>query len=297
MMSNFKMKVLAVTGRSILVAKKYSPEILVGVGLTSLVGCAIFAHESKPKALEVINEAKDHLGKIEEAKEIGDEEKYSKEDYRNDKIGVYSRSAMSLGKIYAPTVITGALGITSVLCAFGILKKRNLALIGAYKLMSKSYEDYRKRITDKYGSEVDRLTKNGIVKGETTGLENGEEDELAWILNPNEFSSYAKYFDESSVNWSKTPGYNFMFLKSQQDYANDLVMARGHVFLNEVYDMIGVPRTPEGALVGWVKGEGDGFVDFGIFDGEREQVRSFVNGNERTILLDFNVDGVVYDKI
>ena len=88
-----------------------------------------------------------------------------------------------------------------------------------------------------------------------------------------------------------------MFLNGQQNFANDLLQARGHVFLNEVYDMLGIPRSQAGAVVGWVKEFGDGYVDFGIFDGKTSQARSFVNGEERNILLDFNVAGVIYDLI
>ena len=92
-----------------------------------------------------------------------------------------------------------------------------------------------------------------------------------------------------------------MFLRAQQQYANDKLIAQGHLFLNEVYDMLGLPRTKAGAIVGWVYDDnnavGDNFVDFGIYDVHRETARDFVNGYERSILLDFNVDGVIYDLI
>jgi hypothetical protein len=96
-------------------------------------------------------------------------------------------------------------------------------------------------------------------------------------------------------NWQKNSEHNKLFLKCQQSYANDMLQARGHVFLNEVYSWLGLEHSKAGAVVGWViNSDGDNFVDFGIFDPGNSR---FVNGQERSILLDFNVDGVIYDKI
>ena len=110
-------------------------------------------------------------------------------------------------------------------------------------------------------------------------------------------SPYARFFDETVYEWKPDPLMNKCFLDAQQRYANNLLEARGHIFLNEVYDMLGFQRTREGAVVGWIKnGDGDGYVDFGIYDGN-ERSRAFVNGHETSILLDFNVDGTIWDKI
>jgi hypothetical protein len=303
MFENIKAKLLFTTARSILIAKKFSPEILVGTGVVSLLGCAVFAHNAKPKAMTAMDEHTKNMGIIEEAKVtlLGKSDDYTEKDYRKDLIIQKRNTIVTMVKIYAPAVITGALGVTSILCAFGIVKKRNVALIGAYKLMSKSYSEYRARVIDKYGAEEDRLFKNGITKGEATAVtldENGDSQLVEPdIINPNELSIYSKFFDEGSMHWSKTVGYNRMFVQAQQDFANDLVTSRGHVLLNEVYDTLGIPRTPEGAIVGWVRGEGDGFIDFGLFNPASIAARNFVNGVERTILLDFNVQGVVYDLI
>jgi hypothetical protein len=64
--------------------------------------------------------------------------------------------------------------------------------------------------------------------------------------------------------------------------------------------MLGIDRSKAGSVVGWVitkEGTGDNFIDFGVFDGDNPRARDFVNGREGSILLDFNVDGVIYDKI
>ena len=107
-------------------------------------------------------------------------------------------------------------------------------------------------------------------------------------------SQYARFFDETCPSWSKNSEANLMFLKLQQQFANDMLKARGVLYLNEVYAMLGIPRTKAGQVVGWKydleNPSGDNYVDFGIFD---EKNKSFVNGFERSILLDFNVDGII----
>ena len=184
------------------------------------------------------------------------------------------------------------------------MSKRNVALAGAYKLMETGFKDYRKRLVEEYGEDVDFQFKNGIKNESVTIIEEDEDGKkkkvkkTIQVADPNQHSVYSRFFDESCVNWEKNPEFNLTFLTCQQNYANNLLQAKGHVFLNEVYDMLGLPRSSAGAIVGWVLSkEGDNFVDFGIYDLQSESARDFVNGYERTILLDFNVDGVIYDKI
>lgn len=112
------------------------------------------------------------------------------------------------------------------------------------------------------------------------------------------YSIYARFFDESSSVWSKDAEQNLTFLKLQQQNANAKLKVQGYLFLNDVYDMLGIARTKAGQVVGWVYDEnntrGDNYVDFGIY---KDGNRTFVNGYERSILLDFNVDGNILDRI
>jgi hypothetical protein len=183
------------------------------------------------------------------------------------------------------------------------MRKRNLAVIAAYKAVEQGFSDYRKRVISELGEEKDREFRYGIKKEKITVTETDEKgkekktEKIIETIDPNNHSPYAVFFDESSIHWTKTAEYNKLFLQTQQNFANDLLHSRKHIFLNEVYDMLGLPRTQAGAVVGWVKGHGDDYVDFGIFDRESEKARDFVNGYERSILLDFNVAGVIYDLI
>ena len=115
------------------------------------------------------------------------------------------------------------------------------------------------------------------------------------------YSPYAKFYDDGCIGWEKDPELNLMFLRRQQDAATERLKSQGYLFLNDVYDMVGIPRTKAGQVVGWIYDEkhpvGDNFVDFGIYDVKKEVNRNFVNGYERTIILDFNVDGPILDMI
>jgi hypothetical protein len=302
-LGNFKGVITRVAGRGILLARKHSPEILMVSGVVGIVASTVMACKATLKAEDVIDEARGKLEKIQYAKENIDTEDYSEQDYKKDLVITYVQAGMGFVKLYGPAILVGAASIGCILGAHGIMKKRNLALIAAYKAVEKSFTDYRKRIVEEFGADKDRLLKNGITQSKVSVIEvdeNGKTKKTQKVVenvDPNGLSQYARFFDEASINWSKTPEYNLTFLKCQQSYANDLLRSRGHIFLNEVYDLLGIPRSQAGAIVGWVNGKGDGFVDFGIFDGERMAVRDFVNGYERSILLDFNVDGVIYDLI
>lgn len=303
-MQLMKTTAIRVFGRSSLILRKYSPEILTGVGIIGIVSSAVMACRATLKVeyiLDDLAEVKDHM---EMAKEINDE--YDDAAEKHDLIVVYTRTAVEFIKLYGPAVSLGIGSIGCILAAHGIMHKRNVALMAAYKAVEESFTNYRRRVVEEYGAAKDHMFRNGIYAEEVTETETDADGKKVKVkktnelLDPNHVSQYARFFDESSPNWSKTPEYNLLFLRAQQNYANDLLKARGHIFLNEVYSMLGIPHSQAGAVVGWVISKdptADNFVDFGIYDLTHPASREFVNGVERNILLDFNVDGVIYDLI
>ena len=201
-----------------------------------------------------------------------------------------------------PVVGFGALSVTCFLSAHGIMKSRNAALVAAYKVLEFSYDEYRSRVQEVYGEKFDRNTARTIsVVGQASDADLNEESGEIRVTTHDalsEYSVYARFFDESNSQFQQNPEYNLLFLKSQQSYMNDLLRSRGHVFLNEVYDALGIERSSAGQVVGWVLNDGgDNYIDFGIYRFGSPEARAFVNGSENAILLDFNVDGIVYDKI
>lgn len=289
--------------------KKHSPEILVITGVVGTVASAVMACKATTKIDEVLAETKDNIDKTKDyVEKKGFSEKYTEEDYKKDLTIFYAKGGLELVKLYAPSVALGALSITAILSGHNVLRKRNVALAAAYATVEKGFKEYRGRVVERFGEELDRELKYNIkakeVEETTVDEKTGEEKitkKTVNVADPNNYSTYARFFDDGCTGWTKDPEYNLMFLKNQQRYANDLLKSRGHLFLNEVYDMLGIPRTKAGQVVGWIYDEeypnGDNFVDFGIYDLYNEKARDFVNGYEKTILLDFNVDGDIMNLI
>ena len=261
------------------------------------------ACKATTKASEIIDETKTSVSMIHDlvADQAVPESEYSEEDSKRDLVIVYSKAAMKFAKLYGPSLIIAGLSAGSILSSTTILRKRNIAIGTAYTALDRSFRTYRDRVIEKFGEDFDKELKYGTttkVIEETTVDENGNEKtetKTVKIADPNNYSIYARFYDDGCAGWTKNPEYNLIFLKQQQNWANEKLKANGRLFLNEVYEMLGIPKTVIGQRVGWVYDEnnpvGDNFVDFGIYDLYNEKARDFVNGYERTILLDFNVDG------
>ena len=286
--------------------EKHSPEILMGVGVVGIVTGTVMACRATMKLNDILEEAQETRDKIKEVESNPDyEDKYTAEDAKKDLTINYVQTGVKVAKLYAPAVAVGVAGVGCVLASHDIMRKRNVALSAAYLTVDKSFKEYKQRVVDRFGEEVEKEIRYGIKAEEiveTVVDEEGNETtvtETVKTMNPTLYSDYARFFDEASPCWQNDPEYNLMFLRAQQQYANDLLRAKGRLFLNDVYDMLGIEKTKAGQIVGWVydreNPNGDNFVDFGIYDMSKERVRAFVNGYETNILLDFNVDGNIWD--
>lgn len=288
--SALKTTVVRGTHRGLLIARKYSPEILTAVGIVGGVAAAVMASKATLKIDPILNE---HHGYVELIKRDVPREDPA---YAKTMAFTYTRTTIELCKLYGPAIGMGAASIASIVGAHGIMRQRNAALVAAYSVLERSFNEYRKRVEAKVGEGVELELRHDI-KTETRKDEKGKEVEVK-VVDPTKTSVYAKFFDELNPYYQKNAEINRSFLQAQQTFANHLLHARGHVFLNEVYDALGIERTSAGAVVGWVLSpEGDNYIDFGLFDPDNYKAREFVNGFERAILLDFNVDGLIYDKI
>ena len=295
-MDSFKLK----AERTGLVLKKNSPDILIVVGAVGVVASVVLACKATLKVDEIKKERQSKLDEIEECRKEVSEEAYTEEDEKKDKMIVNLRSAGKLVKTYAPATITLAVSLGLIFKAHGILKTRNAAIGAAYAAIDSAFKKYRERTVAKFGEAVDRELRYGL-KEEELQVKEGDETVNKKVVTADispEYSDYARVFDESSRTWQKSSEYNFMFLRGAQEHFNDLLNSRGHLFLNEVYDYLDFPRSEAGQFVGWLKdGDGDCKVDIGLFDPNNERSAAFINGYERNIILDFNVDGIIYDKI
>lgn len=279
-------------GRKVLVAKKNSPHIFFVGGVVGVVGSAVLACRATLKLEEKLDEIREDL---EAAKTLDnlDQNQPGRDVPHKHLAFVSARTAMTFGRLYGPSVILGGVSIAALTGSHVQLTRRNAALSATLAVVSKAYDEYRVRIQDEFGKEreleIYRAMQEKEVKDEAG------KKKVIKITDPNTHSPYARFFDETSPNWQKDPELNRIFLECQQNYANHLLRARGHLFLNEVYDSLGLERSQAGQVVGWlINGDGDGFVDFGMYEAENAR---FINNIERSVILDFNVDGVVYEKI
>lgn len=297
--------------------KKHSPELFLVGGIAAGVATVVVACKETPKALDIWKEHKENVMKIRDI--MGDQgliesREYNEEQGQRDLFIQYVHTGVGFAKTYAPAFALGALSIGCILTSHNVMKKRNLALATAFTALDKSFKGYRSEVVERFGEEVDKQISLGIKPKEVEERsvdENGNEivtKKTVDSVNPLAmYSPYARFFDAGCTGWEDNPEYNLMFLRAQEKYANDLLRSRavgqsvGHVFLNEVYDALGIPRSEAGQYVGWVydptDDKYDNYISFGIYDVHKENCKDFVNGYEPTILLDFNCDGEIIDRV
>lgn len=292
-------KITQAVGRQALTIQKNSPTILFAAGIVGVVATTVMASRATLKVEPILEKTKTDLDNIKTVSDAGHPD-YSDEDKQKDTIYVYAQCSVDLAKLYFPTAVVGILSVAALTKSHTMLKSREAALMAAYTALDGAFRKYRSRVVEALGEDGKLKEAHFLYDLEEREAEVAATGEKVKVfrVNGNTPSGYARYFTKECSSWSPNPEYNLIFLRCQENYANDLLRARGHVFLNEVYDMCGLPRSVAGQVVGWsMLSGGDEFVDFGLFDGDSMHFRDHVNGPDGAILLDFNVDGVMYDKI
>ena len=292
--------------------KKHSPEILVVAGVVGIASSAVMACKATLKVNDIVDEAKETIDTIHDAVEnhrhTSDGEEYTQEVANRDLAIVYAQTGWKFVKLYGPAV---ALGVASIACMIGsnrILRKRNVALAAAFTAVDTSFKEYRGRLIDRFGKELDRELRFGVKAKEVEEKvidENGNETTVTKTVetvDPNiAHDIYSIVWCEGSEGWTKNAELNKFFLIQQQNAANDRLKLHGILTLNEVYEMLGAPKTKYGQLAGWVYTEdgsaGDNYVDFGIFNVNNGKACDFLNGYEKSVILDFNCIGNLLDYI
>ncbi len=287
-----------------------SPEILLVVGIGCFIGTVVSACAASRKVDSVMAGAKEEIDNLHAIEREHDDEA----TIDQETAAVYVRTGVSVARLYAPAVGLGVLSLSCILSSHNVMRKRNVALGAAYTMLDQSFRVYQDRVADRYGADAAREIKYDIkkevVKEEVNDPETGKtkkaKKEVETCDGDHMASPYARFFDEGNKFFEKDPESNLYFLISEQNRANTILKGRGYLFLNEVYERLGIPATKAGAAVGWYYNPdidrddpdsyNDGYVDFGIYDICNSKKRDFVNGYERAILLDFNVSGDILDK-
>lgn len=290
-------------GRQILIARKNSPTILFAAGIVGVVTTTVLASRATLKLEDLMEDAQKDLNSCKQLA-LSDRADYTEADCQRDSAYLYARTVVSIGKLYAPAFLVGAASIACLTGSHKILSNRNASLMAAYAALDTTFQNYRRRVNEeytlRYDAEAAKLADNHFMYGSElhkTVDETGKEVTTRRVGGSIDPSQYARFFNNTNRNWEPTPEYNQIFLRMQQNYFNNLLLSRGHVFLNEVYDALGFERSQPGSVVGWLVGEGDSYIDFGLFDHKNPMAQEFINGLNDSILLDFNVDGVIYNKI
>lgn len=309
--SNITAKMTKAFSMTALRVKKHSPEIMVILGVTGLVGSGVMACFATTKAPEIIEDAKNEIEEIHKTEEkatSSEELEAIKTENTKAIAAVYVKTGVRFVKLYGPSVALATVSAASILTSHKIMKNRNLAISAAYAAVAKDFESYQDRVRDRFGETVERELKLGThketIEETVTDPETGKTETVqkeVEVKTPGVYSEYARCFDESSRAWEKDAEMNLNFLRCEQNWANEKLRARGYMFLNEILERLDIPVTKAGQVVGWVydpeNGKGDNYIDFGIYDLYNPERRRFVNGYERSIWLDFNVDGNIYDLI
>lgn len=288
--------------------KKHSPEIFMIVGIGGVIGSTVMACKATMKLDETLKKKRDRIQEIHDfVDEHGYSEDYTEKDMQQELTVTYVKGGLEVVKLYAPAVMLGIASISCIIGSHYILKKRNAALAAAYAAIDQGFKEYRKRVAERFGDEVEKEIRYGVkseeIEEKKTTKSGKEKIEKKTVksFDPNNLSEFAVIYDDGCTGYTKDPEYNKMFLKKQQAYANRKLQEQGYLFLNDVYKMLGFKPTKAGHVVGWIYDEkhpvGDNYVDFGIYDIENPATRRFVNGLERNVILDFNVDGNIYDLL
>lgn len=289
----------------VLLARKHSPTILFGVGIVSMLGSTVLACNATLKlegVLDQIERDKDHIVDVKEGIDSGRTKTtatYSDDEVEEDLRLTRIQGIVKVGKLYAPAVGLGIVGIICLTKSHRILEERNVALTAAYVAVDRAFSAYRARVVDRFGEDLDRELRYDFQEVDVIDEETGKVS-TGYQAADGDPMQYARWFDSESTTCWNPPHleeYNWLFLRQQQNWANDMLHSRGHLFLNEVYGMLGLPHTTAGQIVGWVykrdNEDGDNVVDFRCWD-QQDAPLNFNNGREGAILLDFNVDGPVY---
>ena len=308
-------KLSGVAARSAHVVKRVSPELLIGGGVVALVAAGVMAAIKGKRGAQIVDQAAHNFNDIKEAQDR-ELPNYSDEDALKDKVETTVTAVKDLAVAFGPSILLGVVGVSSILTGAGILKGRLATMATIASTTERFLNDYRARVREHVGADKERALYHNLETGKITVKgEDGKKTKVVTYDDPGDdvtLSQYARMFEELNPNWSKSHDLNLLFLRAQQNYFNDRLQRHGFVFLNEVYEALGLRRTSEGALVGWLhpnaagltarqrnagRPEGDGVIDFGVFDGRTQSAKDFLSGWENTVLLDFNVDGVIYDLI
>jgi hypothetical protein len=284
-------------GLQVLKLQKHGPTIGFVAGATGMVATVILASRATLH-LDTLMDEHDHQTDLAHEVRASRPDEYSAAAYKSDLTKINVKTALKITKLYGPATFVGAASLACLAGAHVTLSRRNAGLLAAYATVSKGFQEYRERVLADVGEEKEREYYQGTREVEVYSEKKNGEPVVKREKRSAGRSPYARLFGPDNPNWELEPAHRHFFLKAAQTSLQNQLMSKGWVTLNDVYDQLGMDRTKAGMVVGWVKGNGDDVIDFGIWDDDRmEEFHNFMTGQEDSIVLDFNVDGAIHDKI
>lgn len=294
--------------------RKVSPELMLAGGIVAGVAAIVTACIATKKVIQdpEIQKSKEEIDRIangdvsswKKVNDDGTEEELTKKEIVGQKVKICANYIWKYLKAFGLPAFLCVLSVGLILGSHGILKKRYVSTTLAYKALDEAFKDYRKRVQEAVGVDKEMHFFNGTEEGGEVTVINEDGTAVttkdAVKTHDKKYSPYEFDFNSHTApgNWEANSDYNLMFLRNAENYLNDLLNSRGHVFLNEALDALGLKRTREGAVVGWVKGSGgDDYVDLGFADYYTDEYCDAHDGYLKNIHLNFNVDGVIWNKI
>lgn len=295
-------KVTRFGSRSVLKARKHSPTILVVAGVVGFGATVVAAVKATPKATKVVADHKAQRDVIGPVPSKGTVAKEERKDAQVQVLELYYNTGLELTKVYGPTIMLGTLSAASVLYGHKILSARHAATVAAYSGLMDQFNAYRGRVQKTLGEKAERDIYHGAHGERVEDPNHPGEYSMQPVYADGELTndSCFVWFNEKAPYFKKDPEMNAMFLNATMAHLNNLYNVRGHLFLNEAKDALGLPRTPDGQVLGWVAEgdhQSDGFIDFGHLNIDNPETIAFRNGERPDVMLVFNVDGIVHDLI
>lgn len=294
--------------------KKAGPTIMIVGAAIGGVTAAVLACKATLKAEEIIAEHNAQIETIHATKaQVDSGEMQLKDDMKKDITATYVHTAVWLAKVYAPAVTLGSLSLACMFGSHHIMSRRNASLTAAYIAIDKAFNEYKGRVTERFGDRVQQELEHSIkaVEVESTAKnEDGTEEVIREYADVARDANdpYSMIFDESCSLWEKDSMLNAMTIRNVENAANRKLRTNGHLFLNEVIDMLdpygkGCHRTAVGQVAGWIYDPKDetkqNCVSLGThcYVPGNEALNDFINGDERSVTLHFNCDGPIINKI
>lgn len=286
--------------------KKNSPEILVGAGIATLIGSLVYT------VIGTLNTGVEVTNAVCELDEVENDDSLMEEERRKKKHGIYIHAGLNIARNYAPAVTLATVSAGCLIGSNAIMRRRAFSLAAAYSALDSTFSDYRTRVIDEYGEDVDKKMRYGlttkeveveqideetgeVVKTTSTVTEAAESATNIWYKRQYELSDGTVIVNP---NWQPDKGLNATFVLAQIAWFNGRLSRGEHVWLDDIYNELGIPvdgYRQEAHVLGWTPDKnGEKYIKCRLYN--KEESGDFISNDDGDILLSFNPDGILYYK-